>query len=68
MFDVADIAICILLHIYMYNAITVYGTICGASVLMISTVVGVVSSAMYSRCKRKGTLIMSKTKLAEVNL
>ena len=56
MFDVADIAICILLHMYMYNSITVYGT---ASVLMITTVVGVVSSAIYARCKHKGTLVIS---------
>ena len=40
----------------MYNITTVYGTVCGASVLMISTALGVASSAVYSRCKHKGTL------------
>ena len=35
---------------------TVYGTICGVSAIMVSTVVGVVSVYVCIRCKHKGNV------------
>ena len=55
-------------HNFHFSLNIVYGTVCGASLLMISAVVGVVSLAMYIRCKCKGILgVMSSTDYSSRN-
>ena len=44
------------LHIFMCSSYAVYGSVCGASVLVISTVVCVVCGIIYIKYKHKGTV------------
>ena len=43
-------------YLLTYTDHTVYGTVCAVSALMMLTVVGVVCTSVYIRCKHKGNV------------